>query len=57
MRFLDRYRDFDGLFRVTAKVQMLVYTPEEFEQMRDSGNPFIEKVIEDGITIYEAQPT
>ena len=55
--FLDRFRDFDGLFRVTPKaLQVLVYTPGEFNDMRDRGNPFILNVIEDGVIIYEARP-
>ena len=53
--FLDRYRDFDGLFSVMPKaLEVLVYTQGEFESMRDGGNPFILNVVEDGIVIYEA---
>ncbi len=53
--FLDRYRDFDGLFSVMPNaLEILVYTQEEFESMRDGGNPFILNVVEDGIVIYEA---
>ena len=53
--FLDRYKDFDGLFRVMPKaLEILVYTAEEFENMREGGNPFILNVVEDGIVIYEA---
>jgi predicted nucleotidyltransferase len=53
--FLDRYTDFQGLFEVTRKaLQILVYTPDEFADMRARGNPFILNVIEDGIVIYEA---
>ena len=51
--FLDRYTDFNSLFRVTPKaLQVLVYTPEEFDSMRDTGNPFINDVIKDGVAIY-----
>ncbi len=54
--FLDRYTDFQGLFRATPKaLQILVYTPEEFDDMQARGNPFILNVIEDGVVIYEAQ--
>ena len=53
--FLDRYTDFGELFRVTPKaLQILVYTPEEFDRMQENGNPFILNVIEDGTVIYEA---
>jgi predicted nucleotidyltransferase len=55
--FLDRYTDFQQLFQVTRKaLQILVYTPDEFDSMRDRENPFILNVIEDGIVIYEARP-
>ena len=55
--FLDRYTDFGGLFQVLPRaLQILVYTPEEFRNMRDNGNAFIHTVIKDGIVIYEAQP-
>ena len=54
--FLDRYTDFEGLFRIIPKaLQVLVYTPSEFEDMRENGNPFILNVIEDGVVIYETQ--
>ena len=57
LSFLDRYTDFQGLFEATRKaLQILVYTPEEFDDMRARGNPFILNVIKDGIVIYEARP-
>ena len=53
--FLDRDTDFQGLFEATRKaLQILVYTPDEFERMRAGGNPFILNVIKDGVVIYEA---
>jgi predicted nucleotidyltransferase len=53
--FLDRYKEFEGLFNMVRKaLDVLVYTPEEFVAMRDRGNPLILKVMEDGIVIYEA---
>lgn len=53
--FLDRYTDFKDLFLAMLKaIQVLVYTPDEFEDMRARGNPFILDVIEDGVVIYEA---
>jgi len=36
-----------------GKVDIFAYTPEEFEKMKEIGNPFIEQVLKDGITIYE----
>lgn len=37
-----------------GKVDVFVYTWEEFEEMKQSGNPFIEQVLAEGIVIYEA---
>lgn len=34
-------------------IDIFVYTPREFEQMREEENPFIEKVLESGRVIYE----
>lgn len=34
-------------------IDLLVYTPEEFERMKEDENPFIEQVIKDGKVIYE----
>ncbi len=34
-------------------VDLLVYTPEEFERMKEDDNPFIEQVVKDGKVIYE----
>lgn len=34
-------------------VDVLVYTPEEFETMKRAGNAFIEMVIEEGRLIYD----
>ena len=54
--FLDRYTDFQQLFQVTRKaLQILVYTPDEFEGMKARGNTFILNVIKDGVVIYETR--
>ncbi|HEX9666273.1 MAG TPA: nucleotidyltransferase domain-containing protein [Thermodesulfobacteriota bacterium] len=37
-----------------GKVDVFVYTDEEFEEMKRSGNPFIEKVLKEGRVIYQA---
>ena len=35
-----------------GKVDIFVYTPEEFRFMRESGNPFIENVLKEGKVLY-----
>ena len=36
-------------------VDILVYTPEEFIEMKREGNAFAEMIIEEGIIIYDRQ--
>ena len=50
-RFLERILAVP-LLSVAADV--FVYTPEEFEQMREQGNPFILKALEDAVTVYRS---
>jgi len=38
-----------------GKVDIFVYTPEEFQRMIELENPFIENVLKDGKVIYEAK--
>ena len=54
--FLERYRDFEGLYDVWPRLDLLIYTPAEFAQMRAEGRPFIEQVLAEGVVIHEAQP-
>ncbi len=54
--FLERYLDFDGLYDVWRRLDLLVYTPEEFAQMQAEGRPFIEHVVEQGVVIHETTP-
>ena len=52
--FLERYRDFEGLYDVWPRLDLLIYTPAEFAQMREEGRPFIEHVLSEGVVIHEA---
>ena len=36
-----------------GSIDILVYTPGEFERMQKAGNPFIAEVVADGVTVYE----
>ena len=55
--FLERYRDFEGIYDVWRRLDLLVYTPEEFTRMQAEGRPFIDHVLREGIVIHEAGPT
>lgn len=52
--FFERFRDFAGVWDVWPRLDLLVYTPEEFEEMRADGNPFIERVLAEGRVVHEA---
>lgn len=52
--FLDRYRDFEGIYEVWPRLDLLIYTPDEFAEMQAQGRPFIEHVLREGTVIHEA---
>lgn len=54
--FFERYRDFIGIWDVWPQLDLLIYTPEEFERMRLEGRPFIEHVLAEGVVVHEAEP-
>ena len=54
--FLERYLDFEGIYDVWPRLDLLVYTPDEFAAMQREGRPFIEHVVREGVVIHEAEP-
>jgi len=51
--FLSRLKEAGSLLPAEAgAVDLLVYTPEEFESMRREGNPFAEMIAEEATIIY-----
>jgi predicted nucleotidyltransferase len=52
--FLERYRDFEALYDVWPRLDLLIYTPAEFAAMRAERRPFIEHVLEEGVVVHEA---
>lgn len=54
--FLDRIKLLLDLNSFGLPVEPLGYTAEEFNQMRDRGNPFIEEVIATGKLKYGSLP-
>lgn len=52
-RFLDRLEKAYDLLPLTVAVDVLVYTPDEFADMRARGNLFIEEILNHGLVIYE----
>ncbi|MGC8842798.1 MAG: nucleotidyltransferase domain-containing protein [bacterium] len=53
-RFIERLLEVAELIEnELGKVDVFVYTPEEFERMIEWGNPFIERVLKEGKVVYE----
>ena len=51
-KFLERLEEFYNYLNPQVAVDILVYTPEEFEEMKEN-NPFIMSAIKQGRIIYE----
>ena len=52
--FFERFREFAGLYDVWPRLDLLIYTPEEFARMRAEGNAFIEQVLAEGVVVHDA---
>ena len=52
-RFLDRLKRVYELVKPTFAMDVLVYTPQEFAEMQERNNYFIEMVLKEGVVIYE----
>jgi predicted nucleotidyltransferase len=55
-RFIQRLIEVAKLIDLDlGKVDVFVYTPEEFERMIEWENPFIERVLKEGRVLYEKE--
>lgn len=52
-RFLDRIADAYDLLDPTYALDILIYTPSEYEAMRAGGNTLIESAEREGRVLYE----
>ena len=53
-RFIERLLEVAELLEnELGKIDVFVYTPEEFQRMIEWGNPFIERVLKEGKIVYE----
>lgn len=51
--FVERFRLFPEIFEAFTGADLLVYTPQEFEEMRVRSG-FVEKAEREGVVVYEA---
>ena len=49
--FFYRFQEFPELYELGVPIDLLVYTPDEFNNMKESNNPFVENIIRTGIKI------
>lgn len=54
LAFVERTAELAGRLRAGVALDLLVYTPEEMERMRE--RPFMRHVLRTGEVLYEAQP-
>ncbi len=52
MSFLDRIKLLLDLNRSDPPIEPIGYRAEEFERMKQAGNPFIEEVVTKGRVLY-----
>ncbi|HCW50590.1 MAG TPA: nucleotidyltransferase domain-containing protein [Clostridiales bacterium] len=53
-RFLDRLDEAFRVLRPKTGLDVLVYTPDEFEELLET-RPFVQKAVREGKVIYEAR--
>ena len=51
--FLDRIKLLLELNRFDLPIEPIGYTAEEFDRMRQAGNPFIKRALEEGRVLYQ----
>ena len=57
MGFVDRLADVVRKCPNALCADVIIYTPEEFKNMQESENPFLEHVISEGKLLYEKTKT
>jgi predicted nucleotidyltransferase len=53
--FLERFKDFAGLYDVWPRLDLLVYTREEFARMVAEDNPLLRQALEEGVVLHDAR--
>ncbi len=49
--FFHRHKEFPQLYELGRPIDLFVYTPEEFKQMKEAKNPFVMNILKTGIRI------
>ena len=56
MNFVDRLADVVRRCPSALHADIIVYTPEEFQRMQETENPFLDCVLKEGKVLYEKTP-
>ena len=51
--FFERFKDFAGLYDVWPRLDLLIYTPEEFARLVAEERPLISRALEEGVVLHE----
>jgi uncharacterized protein len=52
--FLERFKDFAGLYDVGSSLDLLIYTPAEFHRMVADENPLVMQALREGVLLHPA---
>jgi uncharacterized protein len=52
--FFERFKDFAGIYDVWPRLDLLVYTPDEFEEMVEGENPLVLQALGEGFVVRES---
>jgi predicted nucleotidyltransferase len=50
--FFERFKDFAGIYDVWPRLDLLVYTTEEFARMVDDENPLVIHALNEGVVVH-----
>jgi predicted nucleotidyltransferase len=53
--FLERFKDFAGLYDVWSSLDLLIYTPAEFQRMVTDENPLVMQALREGVVLHQAR--
>ncbi|HSF02711.1 MAG TPA: nucleotidyltransferase domain-containing protein [Solirubrobacterales bacterium] len=52
---LERFKDFTGIYDVWPRLDLLIYTPAEFQRMVAEDNPLVLQALEEGVVLHSAE--
>lgn len=53
--FLERFKDFAGIYDVWPRLDLLIYTPAEFDRMIAEENPLVLAALREGVVLHSAE--